>query len=123
MNKKNFRSFEEAREFARSLGLKGQKEWLNYSKSGKRPDDIPTNPNVVYKNKGWKGMGDFLGTGTIATINREYLSFKEAREFARTLGLKGWKEWRDYSKSENKPDDMPSYPSQVYSKKRMRRRK
>jgi hypothetical protein len=44
----NFRSFIEAREFARSLGLKSQKEWFDFTKSGKKPNDVPSNPRIVY---------------------------------------------------------------------------
>ena len=51
---KQFRDFEEAREFVRSLNLKGQKEWHEYCKSGKKPDDIPQKPERTYKNE-WKG--------------------------------------------------------------------
>ena len=47
-----FRSFESAREFVRSLNLKNQKEWLEYCKSGNKPDDIPSNPWKTYKK--WK---------------------------------------------------------------------
>ena len=46
---KKFRDFEFARKFARSLGLKQQKEWLDYCASGNKPDDIPSNPWSVYK--------------------------------------------------------------------------
>ena len=56
---KKFRSFEKAREFARTLGLNGQKEWENFCKLGKRSSDIPSNPQITYKNKGWKGWGLF----------------------------------------------------------------
>ena len=44
--------FEEAREFVRSLGLNGIKEWTEYCKSGNKPDDIPSAPWNVYKE--WK---------------------------------------------------------------------
>ena len=40
-------------------------------------------------------MGDWLGTGTVATHLRKYRSFKEARAFVRGLGLKSQAEWRD----------------------------
>ena len=46
--KKQFRDFESAREFVRSLKLKGQKEWYEYCKSGNKPDDIPSSPWNVY---------------------------------------------------------------------------
>jgi hypothetical protein len=47
-----YRPFNEAREFVRSLGLKTTEEWREYCKSGKKPDDIPAAPWRVYKE--WK---------------------------------------------------------------------
>ena len=32
----------------RGLGLKSETEWRAYCKSGKKPDDIPANPNQTY---------------------------------------------------------------------------
>ena len=49
---KEFRDFESAREFARSLNLKNNVEWREYLKSGDKPDDIPSNPWRSYKE--WK---------------------------------------------------------------------
>ncbi len=60
---RQYRSFKKARTFARSLGLKSQTEWIDFGKSGKLPPDIPAYPNQTYKDKGWAGMGDWLGTG------------------------------------------------------------
>ena len=114
---RKFREFEEAREFARSLKLKGLEEWEEYSKSGKRPHNIPSSPNIVYKEKGWKGYGDWLGTGNIAPFNREFLSFEQAREFVRSLGIKGQIEWKEYSKSGKRPHDIPSNPNETYKGK------
>ena len=45
---KHFRDFESARVFAKSLGLKNQREWQEYYKSGNKPDDIPAAPWQVY---------------------------------------------------------------------------
>jgi hypothetical protein len=114
IHKKNFRDFESAREFARALNLKGTKEWYEYCKSGNKPDDIPSNAHKNYENKGWVSYGDFLGTGNIASHDKVYRSFKEAREFARSLGLKNSKEWFEYCTSGNKPDDIPSAPWKKY---------
>jgi hypothetical protein len=55
-----------------------------------------------------------LGTETIQTQKRVYRPFKEAREFVRSLGLKGYGEWERYGKSGNKPDDIPANPWKVY---------
>mgnify|MGYP003988075245 CR=1 FL=1 len=84
--KKQFRDFESAREFARALHLKGQKEWQQYCASGNKPDDIPSLPNRVYKND-FKGMGDWLGTGNVAPKDRVYRPYKEARAFVISLNL------------------------------------
>jgi hypothetical protein len=111
--KKQFRDFESAREFTRSLNLKTDNEWREYRKSGNKPEDIPTNPNSTYKNE-YKGMGDWLGTGTVASYNKQFLTFTEAREFVQKLGLKNQKEWNEYCKSGNKPDDIPSRPNKTY---------
>jgi hypothetical protein len=111
---KDFRSFNDAREFVRKLGLKNQKEWIEYVKSGHKPDDIPNKPGQHYKNKGWKGLGDFTASGNKASQDIEFRLFQEARKFVQSLGLKGDKEWREYCKSGNKPDDIPSSPERVY---------
>jgi hypothetical protein len=112
---REYRPFKEARDFARSLKLKSQTEWLDYTKSGKKPNDVPANPDRTYAEVGWVGMGDWLGTGTIASHLREYRSFKEARAFARSLKLKSGAEWLEYCRSGEKPADIPDHPRPKYS--------
>ena len=56
---KKFRDFKSAREFVRKIGVKSAKEWRTYCKSGNKPEDIPSAPNQIYKNKGWISWGDF----------------------------------------------------------------
>ena len=112
---KQFRDFESARRFVRSLGLKNGEEWNVYAKSPHKPADIPTHPDQSYK-KQWKGYGDWLGTGRIATFNMQYRDFESARKFVHSLGLKSETEWRKYAKSHLKPSDIPSAPNQVYKK-------
>jgi hypothetical protein len=110
----NWRSFEDARTFARSLSLKSEHEWRAYCRSGKKPADIPAKPSVIYANRGWVGMGDWLGTGTIATHLRQYRSFKDARAFVRRLGLKSRSEWNKYCASGKAPADIPGAPWKTY---------
>jgi hypothetical protein len=112
---RQYRSFKEARAFARGLALKSQTEWFKYSKSDQKPTDIPANPQTVYANAGWAGWGDWLDTGTLATKLRQYRSFKEARAFARGLKLNSGREWFDYCKADKKPSDVPAFPSRVYA--------
>tara|TARA_B100000767_G_scaffold242830_1_gene240137 strand:+ start:104 stop:277 length:174 start_codon:yes stop_codon:yes gene_type:complete len=47
--------------FTSKLGLKNRTEWREYIKAAKKLNNIPSKPESVYKNKGWKGWADFLG--------------------------------------------------------------
>ncbi|TBR07875.1 MAG: hypothetical protein EPO62_07585, partial [Candidatus Nitrosotenuis sp.] len=112
---KAFLPFEEARAYARSLGLKGVKEWLEFTKSDKFPKNIPKRPETVYA-KEWNGVADWLGTGRVEYSTRdELLPFSEAREIVRELGLRGIKEWGEYCKSGNKPKNIPVAPFSTYA--------
>jgi Integrase repeat unit len=97
-----FRPFNEAIQFVQTLGIKNQDGWKEYCRSGKKPEDIPSNPDKTYE-KDWKGIGDWLGTGTIAPQDRIYKSFDEAKKFVHSLGLKSLAEWGKYCKSGKKP--------------------
>ena len=70
----------------------------------------------MYAKEGWKGWGDFLGTGRIANQNAKFKSFVITRKFAQSLKLKGTKEWKAYCKSGEMPDDIPSNPNKEYKK-------
>jgi predicted helicase len=108
----NWRPFEDARSFARSLGLKSSEAWKAYSRSGKKPDDIPVKPNTAYADAGWAGMSDWLGNGN---CRGEWRPFNKARAFVRSLGLKSGADWKTYCRSGKKPNDIPVAPWQVYA--------
>lgn len=105
--------FEEARSFVRSLDLKTQEGWKEYSKSGKKPANIPANPYGVYKNKGWIDWIDWVGGDAINGKSREFLTFPEAREFVRSLNLKCRKDWWDYWQ-EHRLLDIPMSVDRIY---------
>jgi hypothetical protein len=106
-----WKSFTEARAFARGLKLKGVKEWAEWSKSGQRPSKIPANPDRTYRDDGWISWPDWLGNGKERVA---WKSFTEARALARGLKLKGFRGWQAWSKSSQRPSDIPSLPSSVY---------
>ena len=122
-----FKNFEDARRFVRKLELKNQKEWQKYVKGEYtnkplRPSDIPAKPSRTYKDKGWISLGDWLGTGSIASRLMKYRKFEDAREFVRKLQLRNQAEWKNYVKGKyyNKlqiPPDIPKAPDQVYKRK------
>lgn len=68
--RRNFRSFEEARAYARSLKLKGVHEWIEFTKNSDFPKDIPARPDIAYRNK-WLSWLDFLGKDGIMLSKKE----------------------------------------------------
>jgi superfamily II DNA or RNA helicase len=113
-SKRQLRPFAEARAYVRGLQLESGHDWKKLCQSGRLPSDIPHNPNQTYRN-GWTGMGDWLGTGRVATYRRQYRSFQRARQFARSLGLRSQRQWRDYCRGGHQPHDVPAAPWMVYA--------
>jgi len=117
--RRDWRPFEEAREFARNLGLSSSSEWAKYSKGelpgiGTRPKDIPSIPARTYKGRGWINWDDWLGRRC-----RDWRPFEEARKFVRNLKLSSRSEWAKYAKGElpeigTRPKDIPSRPTRTY---------
>ncbi len=122
-----FRPFEQARAFVCKLNLKSVREWKAYcngeiKNKPLKPGDVPAHPDRIYKNKGWKGMGDWIGTGRIANQDKTYRVFIKARAFVHKLNLKSGEEWKAYSKGKSKgkpkkPNGLPSAPWLVYGRK------
>jgi superfamily II DNA or RNA helicase len=125
---KNQRSFEEARKFARTLGLQDKHEWKMYCSHElvgyeTKPTHIPRHPNVRWPGH-WKGWNDWLGKG-IKKMDRAsrsddiYMGYREARNFARSLGLQDQREWKLYTQNRIKtskpiPASMPVNPKSAY---------
>jgi superfamily II DNA or RNA helicase len=112
--KRRFQSFEKAREYAHTLGLKSGKEWFDWYRAN-QPQHLPGDPSRCREYKEhWVSWGDWLGTGRVANGQRKFLPFTEARDFARKLGLKTQDEWVDYCRSGKKPGNIPVRPAQIY---------
>ena len=111
--RRTFKPFDEARAFVRSLNFKGQIDYRAYLKSSERPQDIPSKPEGTYKTE-WVSWGDWLGTDAIASQNRVFRPFNEARAFVRSLNFKGKSEHHVWSKSSERPIDIPSAPGRTY---------
>ena len=54
-----FLNFQDARNYCRQLGLANVKQWNDWRKSGRRPNDVPSNPDYYYEE--WTSWPDFLG--------------------------------------------------------------
>lgn len=118
-----WKSFEEAREYARGLNLISAQEWYRFSVGKihglKKAYDIPSNPRRVYKLHGWSGYADWLGF--TPSKNMKYLPFSVARKFIRNLQIENIAEWKLYchgnlSGKGVKPKHIPSTPNSVYQK-------
>lgn len=109
--KGSYTTFLKARDFARALKLESRKEWVKLCTDVGVPHDIPKYPEEQYLHNGWIDWFDFLGT---IPGGREFLSFNEAREYVRDLGLKNESEWRKYKKNDGFPQDIPKTPESVY---------
>ena len=105
-----FLPFKEARAIVRELKLKTQEEWREWMKSGKRPTNIPGQPEKVYRDDGWISYPDWLD---YTSKNHGY---KRGREFLpfEQLELKSCKEWGEWRKSGKRPSNVPSSPFKVY---------
>jgi hypothetical protein len=101
---KDFVTFKEFKAWCRKKGFKTEKDF----KGCKRPWDIPSNPNLVYEE--WPGWKEVLGT------TRKYMTFEEAVEYIRGIGLRGYMEWVEWSKSGVRPESMPTNPWMAYRK-------
>jgi len=114
LQKREYRKFEEAKDFVQKIGLKNRAKWYEYCRSGNKPHDIPTEPTKVYKDN-WLGWGDWLGTGTIAATRRKFKPFMEARSFVHAMGFRSRARWDIYRQSAERPDDIPANPSVTYA--------
>lgn len=107
----------EARKIVQQFNIKSTKEWTNFCQSGKKPNNIPNRPSSVYKNKGWTGWGDWLGTNTIAHFNKEFITIQELKEIVQSNGLKTQLQWNQFYKKLEDKTKIPSSPPGTYKNK------
>ena len=111
---KQFLPFGEALAVARSLNLASSKEWAVWCKQGTRPPNVPSRPDLAYKDAGWQGHGHWLGTGNIQCGTEQFLPFDECLRAARHLQLVSQKEWVLWCRSGARPANVPAAPDKVY---------
>jgi len=114
--------FEKARSYIRKLKLNSMIEFSNWhSIKSEGYLHIPSKPGRYYKDLGWAGYTDFLGSkgrkyrSGIKSGPKKIRNFEDARVFARSLKLKAVTDWRKYCRGEfnnlpKRPDDIPVHP-------------
>ena len=105
-----WKSFTEGRALVRGLGLKGEKGWEAWSKSGQRPSDIPaTQTGRTATTAGSRGLTG-LAMGRTSRVE-ELHGGAGARAGAGAEGREGVEAW---SKSGQRPSDIPAHPDRTY---------
>jgi hypothetical protein len=104
---KNFLPFTKARKYVRSNKSLTGSNWWEWSRTH-RPSNIPSRPDIIYKDKGWKGWKDWFGD------KRKFLPYKKAKDLARTLGIKRKKDWDLICKQGKRPTNIPICPHSHY---------
>jgi hypothetical protein len=122
-----YRSFEDARSFARALCLRNKDEWTRFAKGeleghDPKPKDIPSRVDKIYKGQGWCGFDDFLSTKKTKEARKSFRAFEQARSFARALRLGREDNWKLYidgkmDEREKLPTDIPRNPQDIYKDK------
>jgi superfamily II DNA or RNA helicase len=113
MPKLNFLPFKEAREFVRKQKFNSIKKYREWIRSEEAPKNIPIHPEEVYKTE-WQGARDWLGNKDIPVNKKIFRHFEDARSYIHSLALKGKSEYSEWSKSDDRPIDIPTSPSSVY---------
>ena len=88
-------SYEVAKQWAIQNRIHSRELWI----TTKRPKEIPTHPEEIYKNSGWTNWQDFLPP--------KYISYEEAKNYIKPFNLRSYKEWTAFAKSPNFPKFIP----------------
>lgn len=112
---REYRTFEQAREWARLKLLRSRTEWNKLVKQeGWLPIDIPSSVDKQYK-KEWISWGDFLGTGNVAPGSHKWRPFTSARQWAQEQQLSTRAGWHVLVKNNALPPGIPASPQTVYA--------
>ena len=106
--KKEWMSFQDAKALMQSQGIRTHGQFQEWSKSKKRPKDFPSHPQRTYKNE-WRGWRDFLGA--------KWMSFDQAKARMQSQGIRTFTQFREWSKSGQRPENFPSNPNITYKDK------
>jgi len=80
-------SFDEARTVARAFGMDFSFEYVEAYKSGQLPISMPLRPDMSYRDKGWTGWANFLGTDSFrAHSEASKRGLERARASGKRLG-------------------------------------
>jgi len=115
---KNFVSLNQAKELLRGMKNppKTYSEYRSLAKKHELPEGMPKDPYYAYRGSGWKGYGDFLGTGSVAPFNKKFLSLRQAKKVLRDLSEppRTRAEYEKFVKQGVLPESFPRDPYNAY---------
>ena len=115
-NKKtNWMPFEEARAFVQKAGIKTVAEFRKWIESGNKPPNFPSSPYSYYR-RYWVSWYHFFGIERKSRSRTDWMEFEEARAFIQKKGIKKYREFYEWIKSEDRNPNVPSNPRVVYKK-------
>lgn len=116
--RKDFLPFEKAREFVRALNLSTSRDWIMYTRSGMKPNNIPATPLKSYPDE-FKGYSDWIGITRLTNKRKGelFLKYEDARSYALGLNFKTKQEYENWSRTGNRPEKIPSRPDYIYKGK------
>jgi hypothetical protein len=111
---KKFYSYEECQDYLLNKNIDSKEKFENWRKL-KENKLVPTRPDSTYK-KDWKSWGEFLKTGRISDIEKHnlFLSYEDAKIFLKSYDFKTEEEFYKWTKSENRPHNIPASPRKTY---------
>ncbi len=112
---REFYSLEKFKKVCLRLNIKNSKDFRKYlinTPLNKRDRKIPSVPDMYYKQ--WTSWPEVFGLST--GLRGNFVSFNEARKFARSLNFVNEKQWLDFVKTNKKPLKIPAQPQSIYKK-------
>jgi predicted RecB family nuclease len=104
----------QAKAYVQALGIKTQKEFFEWRKSGQRPDTLPSDAARVYFE--FEGWGKFLGTDRVANQDKKYWDYERAKRFLSPLNITSEKHFRQLYSEGIISDKIPKKPYSYYKK-------
>jgi hypothetical protein len=102
-------SFQKFLKVCKKYNIKNSRDWRN-SNRRKKDEKMPSAPDKFYKE--WTTWQEVLNSNK--GTKKNFLSFDDARKFARSLNFKNTKQWRNFVKTSNKPLNIPAQPQNIY---------
>ncbi len=114
---REFRPYDEARKTVVELRFKSRFHYKIWAESDQRPSDIPSEPERIYRLRGWQGWENFLDNPRVTRPQLIYRNYEAAQDYVTRLNLRNPSEYLWWAMSEQRPADIPVEPDRVYSQR------